>query len=153
MPTVAVAGASGYAGAELVRLLHGHPDFELVTIAAGSNAGATLGEVHPQFANVPKLAQMVFSDTTPEILDQADVVFMALPHGQSAALAQALSPETRIVDLGADFRLKDSAAWDMYYGGTHAGTWTYGMPELPGQRELIAASTRVANPGLSLIHI
>lgn len=147
MPTVAVAGASGYAGAELVRLLHAHPDFELVTIAAGSNAGATLSEVHPQFANVPQLAQMVFSDTTPEILDQADVVFMALPHGQSAALAHALSPETRIVDLGADFRLKDSAAWDMYYGGTHAGTWTYGMPELPGQRELIASSTRVANPG------
>jgi len=147
MPTVAIAGASGYAGAELVRLIHSHPDFELVTIAAASNAGSTLGEVHPQFAGVPELAQMVFSGTTPEILDQADVVFVALPHGQSAALAGALSPKTRIVDLGADFRLKDSAAWDMYYCGTHAGTWTYGMPELPGQRELIASSTRVANPG------
>jgi len=130
-----------------VRLIHSHPDFELVTIAAGSNAGSTLSEVHPQFAGVPNLADIVFADTTPEILDQADLVFMALPHGQSAALAQALSSETHIVDLGADFRLKDSAAWDMYYGGTHAGTWTYGMPELPGQREHIASSTRVANPG------
>lgn len=147
MPTVAVAGASGYAGAELIRLLANHPEFNLVTIAAGSNAGSTLSQVHPQFASNSALAGMVFAQTDATILSSADVVFLALPHGQSAALAQELPDHVRIVDLGADFRLADSSAWDTYYGGTHAGTWTYGLPEIRGQREQIATSTRIANPG------
>ncbi len=147
MPTVAIAGASGYAGAELVRLVHAHPDFELAVIAAGSNAGATLSEVHPQFASIPELASMVLVDTTMHALSNVDLVFLALPHGHSAALAQELPDAVRIVDLGADFRLEDASQWVKYYGGSHAGSWTYGLPEIPGSRELLADSSRVANPG------
>jgi N-acetyl-gamma-glutamyl-phosphate reductase len=75
------------------------------------------------------------------------VVFLALPHGESAALALGLAGVPLIVDLGADFRLADADAWSHYYGGAHAGTWVYGLPELPGTRERIAGSTRIANPG------
>lgn len=147
MPTVAIVGASGYAGAELVRLVHGHPAFELRTIAAGGNAGASLPDVHPQFASVPELSRMIFLPTRADVLAHHDVVFMALPHGESAALTAELPASVRIVDLGADFRLVDPEQWARYYGGTHAGTWTYGLPELPGARSAVAASTRVANPG------
>lgn len=147
MHTVAIAGASGYAGAELVRLLQNHPHFDLITIAAGSNAGSRLGEVHPQFAGEPELADLVFTDTTPATLASADLIFLALPHGQSASLVSGLPETAKVVDLGADFRLENAAEWDMYYGGTHAGTWTYGLAEIPGNRELIANSSQVANPG------
>lgn len=147
MPSVGIAGASGYAGAELIRLVHSHPDFELAVIAAGSNAGSTLAEVHPQFSSVPTLSTMVFADTTAEALSGLDLVFLALPHGHSAALANELPETVRIVDLGADFRLENASEWARYYGGEHAGSWTYGMPEIQGLRAKVAVSARVANPG------
>jgi N-acetyl-gamma-glutamyl-phosphate reductase len=141
---VAVAGASGYAGAELLRLVAGHPDLSVVAAAAHANAGQPVTDVHPQLLSY---GDLVFADTTAEVLSEADLVFLALPHGASAALAMALPSRVKVVDLGADFRLADAAAWQRYYGGSHAGTWTYGLPELPDQRAEIAISDRVANTG------
>lgn len=140
---VAVAGASGYAGGELLRLIAGHPKFDLAVATAHSQAGHRVDAVHPQLTGL----DLVFGRTDPTTLADVDLVFLALPHGESAALAAQLPTEVRIVDLGADHRLADPYAWAQYYGGTHAGQWTYGLPELPGQRELIAGSTRVANTG------
>lgn len=145
MKTVAIAGASGYAGAELIRIIHNHPNFELKTIAAGSNAGSKLAEVHPQFSAVSELADLKFVDTTPDNLS-ADLIFFALPHGQSAELIKQLPEDQAVVDLGADFRLTDSSQWEKYYGGTYAGSFTYGLPELD-QRSKIIDSKKVANPG------
>ncbi|WP_341720403.1 N-acetyl-gamma-glutamyl-phosphate reductase [Micromonospora sp. FIMYZ51] len=139
----AVAGASGYAGGELLRLLAQHPEFDLVTATAHSQAGQPVGAVHPQLTGL----DLTFAETVPDVLADADLVFLALPHGESAALAAQLPAGVRIVDLGADHRLVDADAWTSYYGGPHAGAWTYGLPELPGQRERIAAATRVANTG------
>jgi N-acetyl-gamma-glutamyl-phosphate reductase len=140
---VAVAGASGYAGGELLRLLAGHPEFDLVAATAHSQAGAHVSAVHPQLTGL----DLTLSATDATGLADADLVFLALPHGQSAALAAQLPAGVKIVDLGADFRLEDAELWRRYYGGEHAGTWTYGLPELPGQRELIATADRVANTG------
>src|SRR4051794_23621498 len=133
---VAVAGASGYAGGELLRLIAGHPDLDLVAATAHTQAGTPVSAVHPQLAGL----DLTLGATDAASLADADLVFLALPHGQSAALAAQLPAGVRIVDLGADFRLRDAAAWERYYGGAHAGTWTYGLPELPGARERIAAS-------------
>lgn len=144
MITAAVAGASGYAGGELLRLLTLHPEIEPTVLAAGGRAGERLGAVHP---NLSEYADVVLVETSSESLASADVVFLALPHGESAALAAQLPEHLPIIDLGADFRLADPAAWAKFYGGSHAGTWTYGLPELAGQRELIAGSRRIANPG------
>ncbi|GAA0499302.1 N-acetyl-gamma-glutamyl-phosphate reductase [Paractinoplanes deccanensis] len=140
---VAVAGASGYAGGELLRLLAGHPEFDLVAATAHSQAGTHVAAVHPQLAGL----DLTLGATDAAGLSDADLVFLALPHGQSAALAAQLPESVKIVDLGADFRLQDASLWERYYGGTHAGTWTYGLPELPGQREQIKAAGRVANTG------
>jgi len=140
---IAVAGASGYAGGELLRLIAGHPELDLVAATAHSNAGAPVSAVHPQLAGL----DLVFGETDAAGLSDVDLVFIALPHGQSAALAAQLPDGVKVVDLGADFRLRDAGAWDRYYGGTHAGTWTYGLPELPGHRAAIAASSRVASTG------
>jgi N-acetyl-gamma-glutamyl-phosphate reductase len=140
---VAVAGASGYAGGELLRLIAGHPELDLVAATAHTQAGAHVSSVHPQLVGL----DLVLGATDAATLADADLVFLALPHGQSAALAAQLPDSVRIVDLGADFRLLDGEAWARYYGGAHAGAWTYGLPELPGQRALIAGSTRVANTG------
>lgn len=144
---VAIVGASGYAGAELIRIVHAHPQFELGLIAAGSNAGSMLAQVHPQFSSVPELANKVFADSTPQAIADHDLVFLALPHGQSAELIAKLPSDIRIVDLGADFRLEDDKDWHTYYGGAYAGSWTYGIPEIHGTREKIANSLRIANPG------
>ncbi|GGM02834.1 N-acetyl-gamma-glutamyl-phosphate reductase [Micromonospora yangpuensis] len=140
---VAVAGASGYAGGELLRLIAGHPEFDLVAATAHRQAGQPVSAVHPQLAGL----DLVFAGTDPTTLADADLVFLALPHGESAALAAELPESVRVVDLGADHRLRDGAAWQRYYGGTHAGAWTYGLPELPGQRAAIAGARRVANTG------
>src|SRR5690606_3321260 len=91
--------------------------------------------------------ELTFTATDADVAGTADLVFLALPHGESGALARRLSDHVRVVDLGADHRLTDPAAWAAYYSGPYAGAWTYGQPELPGQRERIAASTRVANTG------
>ncbi|WP_328459895.1 N-acetyl-gamma-glutamyl-phosphate reductase [Actinoplanes sp. NBC_00393] len=140
---VAVAGASGYAGGELLRLLAGHPEFDLVAATAHSQAGSHVSAVHPQLTGL----DLVLGATDAETLRGADLVFLALPHGQSAAVAGQLDAGVKVVDLGADFRLESAEQWTRYYGGGHAGTWTYGLPELPGAREAIAASDRVANTG------
>lgn len=142
--TAAVAGASGYAGGELLRLLLGHPDLSIGTVAAASKAGRALGEVHPQL--VP-LADRPLVPTDPDLLAGADIVFLALPHGESAAIVRQLPPHQRVVDLGADFRLGDESKWKAFYNDSYAGHWLYGMPELPGVREQVAQSVRVANPG------
>jgi N-acetyl-gamma-glutamyl-phosphate reductase len=141
---VAVAGASGYAGGELLRLIAGHPHFELAVATGQSQAGSPLGAVHPHLLT---LADRVLTTTDPATLAEADLVFLALPHGESAAVAAQLPAQTKVVDLGADHRLADPDAWARYYPGTHAGTWTYGLPELPGQRAKISESTRVAATG------
>jgi N-acetyl-gamma-glutamyl-phosphate reductase len=140
---VAVAGASGYAGGELLRLLAGHPSFDLVAATAHARAGSHVAAVHPQLAGL----DLTLGATDPTSLSEADLVFLALPHGQSAAVAAQLPAGVKVVDLGADFRLHDEAQWQRYYGGAHAGTWTYGLPELPGRREQIKQSSRVANTG------
>jgi N-acetyl-gamma-glutamyl-phosphate reductase len=141
---VAIAGASGYAGGELLRLVAAHPDLEVAAVTAHGNAGQKVDEVHH---NLRSLAGMTFAATTPEALAGADLVFLALPHGASSALAAVLPESTKIVDLGSDHRLVDAAAHEKYYGGEYHASWTYGLPELPGQRALIAASVRVANTG------
>lgn len=139
-----VAGASGYAGGELLRLLAGHPEYEVGVLTAGGNAGSELGGLQPQLR---PYADRVLEETTPEALKGHDVVFLALPHGASAALAKELGEDTLVVDCGADFRLEDSQAWAAYYGGEHAGTWPYGLPELPGNRERLKGARRIAVPG------
>ncbi len=142
--SAAVAGASGYAGGEVLRLLLAHPEVEIGAVTAGSNAGELLGALQPHL--VP-LADRVLAETTVENLSGHDVVFLGLPHGQSAAIAQALGDDTVVVDCGADFRLTDPAEWQAFYGGEHAGSWPYGLPELPGQRELLRGARRIAVPG------
>ncbi|MFG2116232.1 N-acetyl-gamma-glutamyl-phosphate reductase [Streptomyces sp. NPDC048718] len=140
----AVAGASGYAGGELLRLLLAHPGVEIGALTAHSNAGQRLGGLQPHLL---PLADRVLVDTTAENLAGHDVVFLALPHGQSAAVAEQLGPDTLVVDMGADFRLKDAADWETFYGSPHAGTWPYGLPELPGARAALEGSRRIAVPG------
>jgi N-acetyl-gamma-glutamyl-phosphate reductase len=142
--SVAVAGASGYAGGEVLRLLLGHPDVRIGAVTGSSNAGQLLGSLQPHL--VP-LADRVLEDTTVEVLSGHDVVFLALPHGESARYADALGDDVVIIDCGADFRLTDPTAWETFYGSTHAGTWPYGLPELPGQRELLQGARRIAVPG------
>ncbi|BDT86552.1 N-acetyl-gamma-glutamyl-phosphate reductase [Nocardia cyriacigeorgica] len=146
---VAVAGASGYAGGEVLRLLLGHPEYRtgrlvIGALTAGSNAGTRLGALQPHLL---PLADRVLAPTTVEELAGHDVVFLGLPHGQSAAIAEQLPDSTVIIDCGADFRLTDAEAWEKYYGTPHAGSWPYGLPELPGGRERLRGATRIAVPG------
>jgi N-acetyl-gamma-glutamyl-phosphate reductase len=150
---VAVAGASGYAGGELLRLLAGHPDLEITAVSAGSSAGKPITSVHPNLTGHPAFDGKDFEATTAETLGGAELIFMALPHGESANLAAQL-PGARIVDLSADFRLGDEAAWHQFYGdASYAGRWAYGLPELPSApgkataREKIKAARTVAAPG------
>ncbi|MEV5711545.1 N-acetyl-gamma-glutamyl-phosphate reductase [Actinoallomurus sp. NPDC052274] len=140
----AVAGASGYAGGELLRVLSGHPEFEIGALTAASSAGTLLGAHQP---HLYPLADRVLAETTPETLAGHDVVFLALPHGQSGPIAEGLGDDVLVVDCGADFRLSDAAEWEHYYGGTHAGTWPYGLPELPGNRARLRDTRRIAVPG------
>lgn len=141
---VAVAGASGYAGGELLRLLLGHPGVEIGALTGASNAGQALGGLQPHLL---PLADRILEPTTIETLAGHDVVFLALPHGQSAEVAAQLGEGVVVIDCGADFRLGDADEWEKFYGGPHAGTWPYGLPELPGQRALLVGATRVAVPG------
>ncbi len=142
--SVAVAGASGYAGGEALRLLLGHPDLEVGAVTAGGNAGQRLGELQPHLL---PLADRMLDPTDAEHLAGHDVVVLALPHGASGPLAETLGAETVVIDCGADFRLADPAAWERFYGTEHAGTWPYGLPELPGQREVLTGARRIAVPG------
>jgi N-acetyl-gamma-glutamyl-phosphate reductase len=144
---VAVAGASGYAGGELLRLLAGHPDLEIGPLAANSSAGTPVTAMHPQLTGHPGLDDAVFAATEPDVLADADLLFTALPHGESGPLAARLPGHLKIIDLGADFRLGDPQAWTRYYPTPYAGPWTYGLPELPGARDAIRAAATVAAPG------
>ena len=141
----AVIGASGYAGGELLRLLATHPHFEVTVVSAHSNAGEQVTSVHPQLQSY---AGREFVSVDSINFADVELVFLALPHGESAALIAKLPAHIKIVDLGADYRLEDSAQWDKYYGGKHAGAWVYGLPELcAGQRDAIKKESKVANPG------
>ncbi len=144
---MAVAGASGYAGGEVLRLLLHHPEVEIGALTAGSNAGESLGSLQPHLL---PLADRVLEPTTAEVLGGHAVVFLALPHGQSGALAEQLAaadPDVVVIDCGADFRLEDAEVWQRFYGSAHAGTWPYGLPELPGAREALRGARRIAVPG------
>ncbi|WP_309714113.1 N-acetyl-gamma-glutamyl-phosphate reductase [Pseudolysinimonas sp.] len=153
--SVAVAGASGYAGGELLRLLSAHPEFEIVTVTAHQNAGQPLSAVHPHLVS---LRHLVLQETTPAVLSGADIVFLALPHGASGAITAHLPEDVLVVDCGADHRLTDPEAWATFYGGEYHGAWTYGMPELPlagggKQRANLAGATRIAVPGCNVTAI
>ena len=140
----AVIGASGYAGGELLRLLSTHPHLQVTQVSAHSNAGELITSVHPHLTthNGEK-----FLSIDSLRFEDIEVAFIALPHGQSAGIVEKFSKNTKIVDLGADFRLTDARQWKKYYEGIHAGAWTYGLPEIPGSREKISQSRQVANPG------
>ncbi|MCG5433441.1 N-acetyl-gamma-glutamyl-phosphate reductase [Mycobacterium sp. MYCO198283] len=147
--SVAVAGASGYAGGEILRLLLGHPalaDGRLTigALTAAASAGSRLAEHHPHLL---PLADRVLENTDAQTLAGHDVVFLALPHGHSAVLAEQLGSDPLIIDCGADFRLTDASVWNRFYGGEHAGSWPYGLPELPGGRDRLRGTRRVAVPG------
>ena len=160
--SVAIAGASGYAGGEVLRLLAGHPEFEVTTVTAHSNSGALLGEVHPHLRD---FAHMRLVETTADNLAGHDVVFLALPHGASGAIAAQLPEDVLVIDCGADHRLESKADWAAFYGGEYAGAWAYGIPELlvstgstdvagiatatqpAKQRDALAGAKRIAAPG------
>jgi len=149
MVMVAIAGASGYAGGEILRLLLGHPDMKVGALTAASSAGMRVGAVHP---HLTPLADRVLLETTAETLAGHDVIFLALPHGASAALVEQLPVDVIVIDCGADFRLTDAQQWKHFYGSEHAGTWPYGLPELPlplghKGREVLSGARRIAIPG------
>lgn len=149
MTTVAVAGASGYAGGEILRLLLGHPAYAdgrltIGALTAAASAGTALAEHHPHLL---PLAQRTLEPTEIEVLRGHDVVFLGLPHGHSAAIAEQLGPEVLVIDCGADFRLTDETSWQRFYGSAHAGSWPYGLPELPGGRDALRDTKRIAVPG------
>ncbi|CAN5322860.1 N-acetyl-gamma-glutamyl-phosphate reductase [soil metagenome] len=153
--SVAVAGASGYAGGELLRLLAAHPDVEVTTVTAFANAGQPLIELQPHLRS---LSHLTLLETTAANLSGHDVVFLALPHGKSGAIAAELPAGTVIVDCGADHRLTSAEAWEQFYGGEYYDAWTYGLPELlhadgTKQRELLAGATRIAVPGCNVTAI
>jgi N-acetyl-gamma-glutamyl-phosphate reductase len=146
--SVAVSGASGYAGGEILRLLAAHPDVEIRTVTAHSNAGQPLVQHQPHLRS---LAHLELQPTTPEVLAGHDIVFLALPHGQSAQYTDVLGDTPLVIDAGADHRLTSSADWDTFYGGAHPEPWTYGVPELlvhgGKQRDRLVGASRIAAPG------
>ncbi len=143
MFTAAVSGASGYVYGEVLRLLAGHPEVEVATVTAHSNAGERLGAVQPHLLT---LADKILTETTAESLAGHDVVFLALPHGASGEIAAQLGPDTVVIDAAADHRLESAQAWETFYGSEHQGTWPYGLPELPGQRAELRAPAGSPSP-------
>ncbi|WP_129360563.1 N-acetyl-gamma-glutamyl-phosphate reductase [Rothia uropygioeca] len=152
--SVAVSGATGYAGGEVLRLLSQHPEAEVTTVTANSTAGGRLGELVP---NLRSLAHLTVQETFADTLAGHDVVFLALPHGASGPVAAQLPEGTLVIDAGADHRLRDPDAWSRFYGTDHAGHWPYGLPELitsptrggemAKQRENLVGAKRIAVPG------
>lgn len=146
---VAVAGASGYAGGEILRLLLTHPAYEsgeltIGALTANSSAGQPVAELMP---HLPQLADRVIEPTNIDTLAGHDVVFLGLPHGFSAEIARQLGEEVVVIDCAADFRLRNAADWQRYYGTEHAGNWPYGIPEMPGYRQVLQGAKRIAVPG------
>jgi N-acetyl-gamma-glutamyl-phosphate reductase len=153
--SVAVAGASGYAGGEVLRLLAAHPEFDITTVTAFSNAGQSLVSVQPHLRS---LSHLMLRETTADNLAGHDIVFLALPHGKSGEITAQLPATTLVVDCGADHRLTDPAAWERFYGGEYFGAWPYGLPELPlaaggTQRQNLVGATRIAVPGCNVTAI
>jgi len=149
---VAVAGASGYVGGELLRLIAAHPMLELGAVTANSSAGSKLGAFHP---HIPQYRDLVIQETSKETLASHEVVFLALPHATSAEVANQLPEHMLVIDCGADFRLQDAGEWERYYGTPHAGTWPYGMPELTlaeggKMRGRLREVRRIAVPGCNV---
>lgn len=144
-----ILGASGYTGGELLRYLESHPEFRVTYVAAGSSAGEKISFLHPQLRTLGgrELNDQTFSEFDLKMISELDLLFIALPHGESSKLTGMIPDSVKIIDLGADFRLSNAEAWMKYYGGDYSGKWTYGLPESPGRRHEIASSTRVANPG------
>lgn len=145
----AIAGASGYVGGELARLLAHHPNIELVTVTGNSSVGETLGSLNPELS---KYSDLVFVENTKQNLVGHDVVFLALPHTKSAEVASWLEGDVLVLDCGADFRLESAEEFEKFYKSPHAGTWAYGMPELlvgssSKQRENLIGQKRIAVPG------
>ena len=141
---IGVVGASGYAGGELLRILASHENFEVVYASAGSNAGELITSIHPQLISY---SGQKFAATNLAEVNKCDLVFLALPHGESGSLVSQIAESVKVVDLGADFRLADEGSWRKYYSGKYAGKFVYGLPELGDNRKLISVSNRVANPG------
>lgn len=149
--SVAVSGASGYAGGELLRLLADHPDVEIRTVTAHSNAGQPLVAHQPHLRS---LAHLTLQETSEATLAGHDIVFLALPHGQSGQYTDVLADTPLVIDCGADHRLESPAEWDRFYGGAFHEPWTYGVPELPldgtaggKQRDRLLGASRIAAPG------
>src|SRR3974390_2345317 len=149
---VAIVGASGYSGEELVRLLLHHPDVELSAVTSRQNAGQTLAQIFPKFANHPKAKALHFSEPKAELLArQAQIVFLALPHGVAAEYAiPLLQAGAQVIDLSADFRVKSAAVYKDFYAHDHAapellGQAVYGLPEI--YREEIRGASLIASPG------
>ncbi|QJU53060.1 N-acetyl-gamma-glutamyl-phosphate reductase [Herbiconiux sp. KACC 21604] len=150
--TVAIAGASGYAGGEILRLLAAHPELEVRTVTANKNAGQRLIDLQPHLRSY---ADLVLQETNAETLRGHDVVFLALPHGHSGALAEELGDASIVVDCGADHRLTSGEAWERFYKSEYHGSWPYGLPELVladggKQREKLAGVNRIAVPGCNV---
>lgn len=141
---IGVIGGSGYAGGELLRLLAIHPHFEVEVVSAHTNAGELITDVHP---HLQSYQTRTFTTFEPSDFARCDLVFLALPHGESAKIITQLPPQMKIVDLGADYRLRSAASWQQYYGGEHAGSWAYGLTDLPGKDVEIGNAQRIANPG------
>ena len=143
---VAVAGASGYTGAELLRLLEGHPSFTLVAATSREFAGRPIADVYPNLRT-----DLAYVELDPASLEDADLVFLALPHGASMEIGARLAKAgVAVVDLSADFRLKDPAQYPEWFGAEHSAPetlddWIYGLPEL--HRSEIRGARAVANPG------
>lgn len=153
--SVAVAGASGYAGGELLRILAAHPDFDVTTVTANQNAGQPLIQTQPHLRS---LRHLTLGATDAATLAGHDVVFLALPHGKSGEVTAELPEGTLVIDCGADHRLTDETAWAKFYGGDYYGAWTYGMPELllengGTQRENLVGASRIAVPGCNVTAI
>src|ERR1700691_4712934 len=146
---VGIDGASGYAGAELLRLCAGHGELEVVVAGADSQAGQPVASLYPSLAGA--YGSLAFSKLVADDLDGLDIVLLALPHGQSQRLAPALVGRVGLlVDLAADFRLHDPAAYPTWYGAEHEapgllGRFAYGLPELFGPE--LAGAELVAAPG------
>ncbi len=141
---IGVVGASGYAGGELLRLLAFHPHFKVTAITAHSNAGEQITSIHPQLQSYAGKKFNAFSTSD---FAQCELIFLALPHGESAKVIAQLPPTAKIVDLGADYRLEDASQWEKYYGGDYAGAWTYGLADIEPFKSQVSNSTKVANPG------
>ena len=152
MKKVAIVGASGYSGEELVRLLLSHPHAQLVAVTSRQYAGQTLAQVFPKFASHPKTKTLRFSaPNAGQLAQEADVVFLALPHGVAAEYAVPLLNAGRIViDLSADFRLKSAGVYQEFYAHAHPAPEllaqsVYGLPEI--YRAQIQQAALIASPG------